>query len=128
MPSGTTLSLSLTLASIAVTLELLAAGSYIRAVLRREIRPSRTSWLIWAPLEWLTVASTVQGGGGLALAKLPAGALRISAICLLARRYGTGGRSRTDAGCFALPLVGIGLWATLGATRSRRCPSSSSPT
>lgn len=114
MSSETTLSLPLTLASLAVILELLATGSYIRAVLRREICPSRASWLIWALLEWLTVASTVEGGGGLAVAKLAAGALGTSVICLLALGYGTGGRSRTDVGCFALTLVGIGLWAVLG--------------
>ena len=112
MSGGMTLSLSLTLASVAVLLELLATGAYIRAILRQEILPSRASWLIWAPLEWLTVASIFEGGG-LALAKLAAGALGTSVICLLALRYGTGGRSRTDAACFALTLVGIGLWATL---------------
>ena len=114
MSGGTTLSLSLTLAAVAVLLELLATGVYIRAILRQEILPSRASWLIWAPLEWLTVASTFEGGGGLVLAKLAAGALGTSVICLLALRYGSGGRTRIDLGCFTVTLVGIGLWATLG--------------
>ena len=94
-------------------LQLAATLRYLRAVARGETLPSRTTWLIWTPLAWLTVAGSVEAGAGATLVKLVASALGVTAIAALALFRGTGGRSGLDAACLALTSVGIGLWKLL---------------
>lgn len=94
-----------------ILLEIVAYAVYARSVLRGEIVLSRASWLIWAPLLWLTVLSSWQGGAGEVLVKTLATAVGVTVIALLALRFGTGGWSRSDRLCVAVTLVGIGGWA-----------------
>ena len=74
--------------------ELAATFHYLRAVARGETRPSRTTWLIWTPLAWLTVAGSVEAGAGATLVKLVASALGVTAIAALALFRGTGRQNR----------------------------------
>ena len=76
--------------------------------LRGETRPSRTTWLIWTPLAWLTVAGSIEAGADATLAKLVASALGVTAIAALALFRGTGGRTGSDFLCLALTGVGVG--------------------
>lgn len=94
-------------------LEIATTACYLRAVARGETRPSRTTWLIWAPLAWLTVASSVEAGAGATLVKLVASALGVSAIAALALFRGTTGRTPSDLACLALAGAGVGLWSVL---------------
>jgi hypothetical protein len=94
-------------------LQLAATVRYLRAVTRGETLPSRTTWLIWTPLAWLTVASSVEAGAGATLVKLVASALGVTTIAALALFRGTGGRTGSDFACLALTGVGVGLWFLL---------------
>ena len=99
---------------VAVALfELAATACYLRAVARGETRPSRTTWLIWALLAWLTVAGSVEAGAGATLVKLVASAVGVTAIAAVALFRGTGGRTRSDVACLALTGAGVGLWSVL---------------
>ncbi len=84
------------LPAAAALFELAATFRYLRAVVRGETRPSRTTWLIWTPLAWLTVAGSVEAGAGATLVKLVASALGVTAIAALALFRGTGGRTGSD--------------------------------
>jgi hypothetical protein len=99
------------LAVAVVLFELAATACYLRAVARGETRPSRTTWLIWTLLAWLTVAGSVEAGAGATLAKLVASAVGVTAIAAVALLRGTGGRTRSDVACLALTGAGIGLWS-----------------
>jgi hypothetical protein len=82
-------------------------------VARGETRPSRTTWLIWTPLAWLTVAGSVEAGAGATLVKLVASALGVTAIAAIGLFRGTGGRTGSDLLCLALTGVGLGVWSLL---------------
>lgn len=101
------------LPAAAALFELAATARYLRAVARGETRPSRTTWLIWTPLAWLTVAGSVEAGAGATLVKLVASALGVTAIAALAFFRGTGGRTGSDLACLTLTCVGVGLWFVL---------------
>ena len=101
------------LPAAAALFELAATFHYLRSVLRSETRPSRTTWLIWTPLAWLTVAVSIDAGAGATLAKLVASALGVTAIAALALFRGTGGRTGSDFLCLALTCVGVGVWSLL---------------
>lgn len=96
--------------AVIVAVEAVAYAIYARGILRGAIRPSRATWLIWAVLLWLTVASSWQGGAGAAVVKTVAMAFGVTAIAVLALRFGTGGCVCSDRACFGLTAVGIGGW------------------
>lgn len=94
-------------------LELLATARYLQSVLRGETRPCRTTWLIWAPLAWLTVISSADAGAGATLAKLVTSAIGVTAIAIVALSHGIGGRKPSDLACIALTVAGLSMWAVL---------------
>lgn len=98
------------LAIAAAAIEILAYVFYVRDICSGRSRPSRASWLIWAPLAWLTLASQWQAGGELILIKLTAMCLGITAVAVLALRFGTGGWSRLDRFCFLITALGVVAW------------------
>lgn len=100
----------LTLAIVATSFELLSYTVYVRDIVSRRARPSRASWIVWAPLGWLTLASNWQAGADLTLIKLSAMCLGVTAVAVLSLRFGTGGWSRIDRLCFMLTAIGIVLW------------------
>jgi hypothetical protein len=105
---------SIILPAAAVVLELAATARYLRAVARGDTRPSRTTWLIWTPLAWLTVVGSAEAGADATLAKLVASAVGVTAIAAVALRRGTGGGTRSDLACFGLTATGVALWSLLG--------------
>ena len=97
--------------TLIILLEIVAYAVYARGVVRGEVVLSRASWLIWAPLLWLTVLSSWQGGAGMVMVKTLTTAVGVTVIAVLALRFGTGGWSRSDRVCFVVTLVGIAGWA-----------------
>lgn len=94
-----------------LAIEAAAYAIYAHGIVRGRIVPSRATWLIWAPLLWLTVASSVAAGTEAALVKTLATAVGVSVIAVLALRYGTGGWSTCDRACFAVTALGLAGWA-----------------
>jgi hypothetical protein len=113
MASDTLLAPTTMLPAAVALLELAATTRYLRTVACGKTRPSRTTWLIWTPLAWLTVAGSLEAGAEATLAKLVASALGVTAIAALAVFRGTGGRTRSDLACLALTGAGVGLWSLL---------------
>ena len=86
-------SMALVLAITAASIEVASYILYIRDIRSGRARPSRASWLIWAPLSWLTLTSHWQAGADLTLVKLTGMCLGVTAVAALAIRSAA---SRSD--------------------------------
>lgn len=95
---------------VAGVLFVLGFGPYIRAIVRRETVPSKTSWLIWASLDSITLVGMFFAGSmnGQIIGAV-AGAW---AIVVLAFNYGKSGWTRLDKFCLGGAVLGIVLWVT----------------
>ncbi len=81
---------------------------YILAILRRETKPAKTSWIIWCGLDVLVLAGmfakhTVNGQ----IIGAVAGSLIVIALAI---KYGIPGWTRIDKFCLAGAILGIILW------------------
>lgn len=81
---------------------------YIRAIMRRETKPSKASWIIWATLDTTTFAGMWAVGAlnGQILGAI-AGAWTVVALTF---KFGTPGWSKLDKFCLAGAALGIALW------------------
>lgn len=80
------------------------------AILRREIRPNRCSWLIWSVVASLAAAGSWQAGATWPLAGATMNALGCIAILALSLRTGAFTANRVDLTCLAVATVGICAW------------------
>lgn len=81
---------------------------YIRAILRKETKPAKASWLIWASLDTITLMGmyakdTVNG-------QIIGAVLGVWVVSVLALRYGTPGWMKLDKLCLGGAVLGIVLW------------------
>lgn len=81
---------------------------YIRAIVRKETKPSKASWIIWASLDIITLAGmyaakTVNGQ----IVAAVVGALVVVALAFV---YGTPGWTRLDKTCLVGAVGAILLW------------------
>lgn len=96
------------LSIIAGVLFIVAFVPYIRAILRGEAKPVKTSWLIWATLDSITIAGmyaegTVNG-------QILGAVLGAWTVAVLALKYGTPGWTKLDKFCLVGAVLGIVLW------------------
>ena len=93
-------------------LSVLAFGPYILGILRRQIQPQRSTWVVWAVLASVSVAAQVASGASHALgfSFVQVGATVLVAALSLA--YGTARRfSALDFGVLAGAGLGLLLWS-----------------
>ncbi len=81
---------------------------YVRAILRKETRPAKASWLIWATLDTVTLVDmhakhAVNG-------QIIAAVLGASTIVFLSLRFGESGWTKLDKLYLGGAAVGIGLY------------------
>lgn len=88
---------------------LMAFFPYIKAIRRGETKPRKSTWLIWATLDTIILASLIakHAVNGQILGAV-AGAWIVT---LLAFRHGESGWKRLDIFCLAGATVGLILWA-----------------
>jgi hypothetical protein len=96
------------LSVIAGLLFVAAFFPYIRAIMRKETKPAKTSWLIWASLDTITLAGmffkdTVNG-------QILGAVLGAWIVAALAMKYGTPGWTKLDKCCLGGAVLGIVLW------------------
>jgi len=97
-----------TLSILAGLLFVAAFVPYIRAILRKETKPAKASWLIWASLDTITLAGmffkdTVNG-------QILGAVLGAWVVAVLALKYGTPGWTKLDKACLVGAVLGIVLW------------------
>lgn len=81
---------------------------YMAAILRKETKPAKVSWLIWATIDTITFAGMAAAG---TLNGQIAGALAGSwFVVALALRFGSPGWTLLDKLCLAGAALGILLW------------------
>ena len=91
-------------------ISLFDAVPYIRDTVRGSTRPHRGTWLIWATLSWVALASSHADGARWSLLPLAAQALMTSVIVALSIRRGEGGVSRSDRALLLVAAVGVAGW------------------
>lgn len=97
-----------TLSILAGVIFLLAYIPYIRAILRKETKPAKASWLIWASLDTIALVGLVV--------KHAVNSQIIAAVCgawivvILSLIYGKSGWSWLDKLCLVVAVFGIMLW------------------
>lgn len=84
---------------------------YVKTILRRETRPAKASWLIWASTDIIIVAgmyaeNAVNG-------HILGAVIGSSIITALSFKYGTPGWTKIDKSCLIGSLLGIILWQIL---------------
>jgi len=97
-----------TLSVIAGLLFVAGFVPYIRAILRKETKPAKASWIIWASLDTITIAGMYakESVNGQILGAI-AGAWVIVALAL---KFGTPGWTKIDKFCLGGAVLGIALW------------------
>ena len=102
-------------------LSLLVFVPYVRAVLRGEAKPARSTWIIWSFVTLLLLTSYYEVGGGAANWISLADFLAAAAISILSIKYGLGGWSRLDKICFAGCGLAVLVWYATGSALIALC-------
>ena len=82
---------------------------YIRSIFRKETKPQKASWIIWAVTDIIILVT-------LFLQEVPnyhlslAATLGSTIIAILSFKYGTSGWTKTDIVCLITSVIGIVLW------------------
>ncbi len=81
---------------------------YIRAILRKETKPAKASWIIWASLDYLVflgmiATHTVNG-------QILGAVIGATIVIGLAMKYGIPGWTNLDKFCLCGAFLGIALW------------------
>ncbi|MFH1099079.1 MAG: hypothetical protein V1723_04155 [Candidatus Uhrbacteria bacterium] len=82
---------------------------YIRAILRKEAKPAKASWVIWTTLDTITVAGMIVKGSlnGQIVGTIIGAYVTVG----LALKFGSPGWTRLDKFCLGGAVLGIALWA-----------------
>jgi len=96
------------LQTVAGLLIIIGYFPYIRAIFRRETRPSKSTWIVWTVLTWLTAAAMYKEGT--LNAQITIIALGDLVVVALAFRHGAPEWNRLDFGCLAGAALGICAW------------------
>ncbi len=105
------------IAVVAAVLALVGAVPYVIDTLRGKTRPNRATWMVYAVVGSLAVASSYAAGGRWSLLLGVAYAIGPVAILLASIRHGEGGWRPLDRGCLGLAALGLIGWAVSGDPR-----------
>ncbi len=88
---------------------------YITAILKRQTKPSRATWFIWAVMGIILAVSYRASGAEDTIWVAVSEAVAPTIIALLAIKYGVGGAEKTDIICFFGSLFSLFLWWLFGS-------------
>lgn len=86
----------------------LAFVPYVRAIVRKETKPSKSTWIIWATLDTITLAGmyfkdSVNG-------QIVGAVIGSWVVVVLALKYGVSGWTKLDKLCLGSAVLGVVLW------------------
>lgn len=85
---------------------------YVLGIVRKEKRPMRSTWFIWALLDSITFFSMLAQHA--VNFQIMAAVLGCWTVFLLSLKYGKPGFDRLDAACLTGAALGIGCWIVSG--------------
>jgi len=85
---------------------------YVRAILRGEAKPHRTTRIVLLIITVLTFASLLAQHNTVAIWLAGVSVFQSVLIFILSIKYGMGGWAKTDFACLIIALIGIVLWQT----------------
>lgn len=95
---------------VAAILALIAPIVYIRAILRGEAKPHRTTRFVLMVITFLTVTALFANGDRIGVWLAAASAIQAVVIFGMSIKYGMGGGDRIDILCLIIAMFGIVLW------------------
>lgn len=101
------------LSALAGLLFVAAFVPYIRAILRKETKPAKASWLIWASLDTITLAGMFSKGT--TNGQILGAVLGSWVVVVFAMKYGTSGWTKLDKLCIGGAVLGITLWGVFNS-------------
>lgn len=93
---------------IAGLLFIVGFGPYIRAILRKETKPVKASWIIWASLDYIVLAGMIAANS--VNGQIIGAIVGASTVMCLAMKFGTPGWTKTDKWCLGGAVLGVALW------------------
>lgn len=99
------------LSAATLVLCLFAFMPYVWEIIRKNNpkRPQKVTWIIWATLDWITLASMYAKDS--VNAQIVASALGATTVTILALLYGTSEWEPAEILCLAGAVLGLTLWA-----------------
>jgi hypothetical protein len=97
-----------TFSVIAGILTVVSLIPYIRAILRKETKPAKASWLIWASLNSIILVGMFFKGS--VNGQILGSVIGNWIVLVLALKRGTPGWTRIDKSCLCGAVIGIVLW------------------
>jgi len=95
---------------VAGVIALAAFVPYIWSILKHRTRPNRASWVIWAVLGVLLLASYHSSGATTTIWIPVTYAIMPTVVFILSLKYGVGGYNYLDAVCLTGAALGLLLW------------------
>jgi hypothetical protein len=81
---------------------------YIRAILRKETKPAKVTWIIWMTID--VIGATGMYAAGTLNYQMIGATAGASIVVVLAMKYGTPGWTMVDRFCLGGAALGIVLW------------------
>lgn len=90
--------------------ELVGSFPYLIAILKRQTRPSRATWIIWSIVAIITFVSYHASGAQETLWQPGVAVFFNLLFAILSFTYGTGGKTKADILCFIGAVLSLSLW------------------
>jgi len=107
----------LTLAILALVLNIIGYIPYIRDIIRGIVKPQRITWGIWTILTTITAVNQIVNKGGYSSLFFVSTTILVTFTFLLSIKYGTGGGSRLDFVSLVLATLLFTYWVAIHDTR-----------
>ncbi|MFA5098997.1 MAG: hypothetical protein WC461_02155 [Candidatus Paceibacterota bacterium] len=100
------------LSVLAGLLSIVALVPYIRGILRKETRPAKASWVVWAIVDVVILASMYAKG--VVNGQIIGTVVGCLIVTVLALKYGAPGWTKLDKFCLIGAVLGIFIWQMSG--------------
>ncbi len=95
---------------LAGIISLAAYAPYIRSILRKETKPNRASWIIWAIVSTIIALSYREAGASYAFLAPIGYVIGSTIVFILSIRHGVGGWTPFDRRCLIGAAISLVLW------------------
>lgn len=98
---------------IASAMFIVATVPYVRAILRKQTKPAKVTWLIWASLDLITFVGMLMEHS--LNGQITGAVISASVVAGLSFKYGKAGWTLLDKVCLGGAVLGVVLWKLSGS-------------